>query len=695
MHKIGGRTLLLCAALLIAGGLAIHGSGARSARLRALRELTLELPPGPPLDARAVRFVPAGHVLSARLDVDGTLRVRSDGVALTVHIPELCPVRVPATERAAQVRLRAVPLIDLGEDRAQVGYDEAIELRVEAGCAEARQGRIAWGQLEGKTLSALQTADHGYRLDVRTLPLAAYLPEPLPRGIVALSPRTQGRYVLEATAHLADGAVVRRAITITSAARATGMSSLAVGQRVLLAPAGYRVERAPRLASAEVEHRHGVETFAPDVAGKFTLLDAAGGRLEVQALTHDRTPLDCGRAECHASISDAARDTPMSHTLESAAVAAAAFSGRGCALDCHAVGERGLRDGGFLDLARSLSFRPLANTTFESLPHALQRLAGVRCTSCHGPGAIPSLNDRSRILRASVCATCHDAPPRYTHVEAWSRSRMARSDASADARHLPACAKCHTTGGFLDGLGVRVRPDRSRDLDDALVGIACSACHAAHGATLAGRGLVRQVAAPASLGEAGLPTSSSTLCASCHAPADDEVVPSASSAALWRGSVVLPLRLGRLALTGPAPHAEVPGGCVGCHGGRGGEKTAGQLDHSFRVDAASCSSCHAQATDAEQGNAELQGSARALLLRIRQSCGATNEPSASPLHTQPTASGCVDSDRRAQAFFATALVLEDRAAYVHNAPFARSLVAQAEALLQSGGGPVRSRRPSQ
>lgn len=262
---------------------------------------------------------------------------------------------------------------------------------------------------------------------------------------------------------------------------------------------------------------------------------------------------------------------------------------------------------------------------------------------------------------------------------------MARSDADSDARHQPACARCHTTGGFLDALGVRKRADASRDVDDAVVGIACSACHAVHGAELGGGGLVREVASPASLGQPALSASTSTLCANCHAPTESEVSPAASSAALWRGSVVLPARLGGLVLRSAAPHANVPDGCVGCHGGRAASEANSDLDHSFRVDPATCKTCHAGTIEVAQGNTELAVRARSLLLRIQRSCRAAEELSdldASPLHMQRAESGCKDADPRAQAFFAAALVLEDRAAFVHNAPFARSLLTQAEALLQ-------------
>ena len=670
--------MLLAAVLLLAAAVT---SWCSSRSARASRVVTILLPPGPPISALAIELEPAARVYSARLDADGRLRLETDADELKVELPEHCSMHLTAATHSGGLALRAVPRLSLGDDLTQVGYDEPLAIAAKTGCSQA--GRITWRQLEGPPLAALQTTDQGRNLTARSLPLAAFLTLPLPRGVVALSPRTQGRYVLEATLHEDGLPDVRRAIRITSLARATGMSSLAVSQRVLLGGEGWRVERAPKNSRASVEHRHGVDSFAPDLAGKFGLIDARGARLELQALTHDRTPMDCGRAECHASLSSAALDTPMSHALQTRAMSAVAFSDRGCALDCHAVGERGLRDGGFLDLARELGFRALAETRYETLPHALQRLAGVRCTSCHGPSAIPIPQDRSKILRASVCATCHDAPPRYVHVQAWSSSRMARSDATPDARHVPACARCHTTGGFLAALGVRKRDDGSRDADDAVVGISCAACHAAHGPHLAS-GLVREVPQPASLASTS-PASASSLCASCHAPTDDELTPSASSAAIWSGTVRLPEALGGGLLRGAAPHADMVGGCTGCHGGA--STPSAKLDHSFKVNEPTCRVCHAndgkRRDSAGDGQSMLRERARALRDRIRQSCAAL--PAADDAHTmheQQLGSGCGVSDPRARAFYAVALVLEDGGAFVHNAPFAQSLLQDAEALLR-------------
>jgi Cytochrome c7 and related cytochrome c len=595
--------------------------------------------------AEDVRFEPRGHVRALRLDDRGWLQVSTDGAALTAHIPGHCPVHL---EQAAE--LVAQELFSYPETLAQVGYDAAFAVRVEPGCPEAEAADLRWSQVEGLPLAQLEA--RGRELHARTLPLAAYLSGPWPPGVVAVSPRTQGRYVLEAIARVAGREPARLRVTVTSIARATGLSSLAVSQRVMLGGDGWRVLRAPPGASPELQLRDGVVNFAADVPGRYLLANAAGEQLEAQALTHDHTPMDCGRAECHASISSGAETTPMSHAFELPFAHGVPAESASCMLDCHVVGEPGLSDGGFCDLARSLGEQA---TGYAQLPHALQRLAGVRCTSCHGPGAIPSQGGRARILRASVCATCHDSPPAYRHVAEWQSSRMARSDRDPASRQSLRCARCHTTGGFLHQQGERVRADWSLEAN-VEVGISCAACHTPHGPAL-GHGLVRSVQTPASL---AAPGARSAACVSCHAPLPDELTPSASSAVLVQGQLRLPESLGGELLAGARPHAELAGGCVACHGKRAGEA----LDHSFRVDSAVCTSCH----QARQP-AELHTRAEAVLRALEPRC-----PSS---HTGEPASPCASRALNV-ARYAARLVFDDRGAAAHNAPFARQLLELAE-----------------
>ncbi|MFT3924641.1 MAG: cytochrome c3 family protein [Myxococcales bacterium] len=496
-----------------------------------------------------------GHVFQARLDRQGNLDLESDGRQLVVLIPEHCPVHVPKHEDRPAIEVEARSLLSLGDEhRAQIGFDTVFELRAERPCREMISSTVTWTQLEGPALLDVRISEDGSTYRARTRPWSDLLGPTLPRGIVPTSPRTQGRYVLEARASTPDGRSVRRRITLTSIARATGLPSLSVGQEVLLGGAGWHFEHRPKGALLTFDAERGLTTFRADLPGKYQLADAAGRALEIHATTYERTPFDCARSECHARESSLARDTAMSHAYE-LAKHSRAYRGAvsGCGLDCHVVGEAGLRDGGFRDVARALSFRALDGPPFSDLPHALQRLGGVRCMSCHGPGAVPPPSGRARVLRTDVCATCHDAPPAYSHVVEWQSSAMARSDANAATRDDARCARCHTTGGFLHDIGVRTRSDLSRDVDGAVVGISCAACHAPHGSHL--DQLVRLTELPHALSgtRPDVATSTSSICLPCHAPFDTETLPSASQAVLAQGRVRLPSSLG-----GAGDHREGP-----------------------------------------------------------------------------------------------------------------------------------------
>src|SRR5690606_10045669 len=119
--------------------------------------------------------------------------------------------------------------------------------------------------------------------------------------------------------------------------------------------------------------------------------------------------------------------SPMTHVL------ARGLSGElgpypgSCALGCHSAGEPGLLDGGFAHVAEELGHGvPEASAGWDALPRRLRRVGGVTCTTCHGPGAVPERSARWAILRSDVCATCHDAPPRYSHAASYATSAMAR-----------------------------------------------------------------------------------------------------------------------------------------------------------------------------------------------------------------------------------------------------------------------------
>ena len=648
------------------------GSELVTLRIRATTE---------PIDVAAIQYDPASDVLSARVGAQGWLAIerRRSARPLTVRVPELCPVTIPPGKQSKALELQ--PVIDLGSDRPALGFDAAFTITVRHGCPERGRGRIRWRQLEGAPLAALSVSPDGFQLNARSARLEIAHPEPLPTaGIVPFSPRTQGRVVLEASWQGPGLPAVKRTLTIRATSRASGLTSVAVSQQLMLSGTGLHVQSAPAGGHAQVHQRGALAQLTPDAPGRWVLASDSGPELVLQAFWHDKTPYDCGRSECHAAIAEATLASPMSRALE-APLGASNPAAVSCMLECHVLGERGGGDGGFLDVASELGWTWLDSSRWQDLPQALRRLGGVRCTACHGPGAIPEPAARQQILRADVCATCHDAPPQYNQVQQWRASRMARSDATAHTRE-PGCATCHTTAGFLDAIGAR-SSHASLPAESANAGIACAACHAPH-APHTGARLIRL-----------LPESDPQLqpraavCLRCHSPVAGELQPSASSGALWLGSVRVPARDHDAweLVNAASAHRAVPGGCVGCHGGSAAA-AGGKLDHSFRSDPRSCAGCHdaseqpARAHDAQRS---LQQRAQALASRLTAECPS---PIDEPRHASgATASGTAPALRggaacRSQPLtrvrFELALVLEDPAAAIHNGPFARSLLEDAE-----------------
>ncbi len=570
--------------------------------------------------------------------------------------------------------------LDFGGDRADVGFDAVFVIDVKSTCAEVLGGGITWKQVAGAPLREQHVSNNGFRLSARTARAAALLPEPWPWGIVPVSPRTRGEVGLEAAWRDSAGHRMRRELRVAAVARSHGLPNTAVGTRALLGGEGWRLIESPPGASATVDVSDRHESLRPDVAGTFHLVDGRGHQLDLRAGRFDDTPLDCGRSGCHAEIATAARASPMASVLARGLRAGSVAHARGdyprCALGCHAVGEPGIADGGFVHVATEMGIAPDAQTTWEQLPAALRRQGGVGCLACHGPGAVPEAAARWSVLRSDVCAVCHDAPPRYGHVAAWRTSRMARADAAPRTRSQQPCVRCHTTWGSLASAQPGASARRPPDADDVgPIGIACVACHAVHepGTAQPARALLRETPVPTVLGDI-LPTARarSGTCLACHAPQVDGAQPFASAAALWLGRGGIDPQSGA-PLRGAAPHGLVDGGCVACH--RAGppeiERGAG---HAFRADRSACRACHTRELPLE----DLRGRAQALWRRLVALTGllARDPAGAEPLHAFVTG---VDRSRPlGRAAWNVLLVLEDRAAAVHNQPYARALLDAAE-----------------
>ena len=581
--------------------------------------------------------------------------------------------------------------VDLGADQPEVGFGERFQVEARSD----RDGAITWTQVSGPKLLEATTSDRGFRFSAKMPDLATMLSDGVPWGIVPVSPRTRAEAVLEADWRpTRGGAPVRRSIRVAAAARSRGLPNVPIGQRIYLGGAGWRVTAGPASAVATVRDVGGVSTFTPDQEGVFTLSDAAERILRVQAGRYDETPLDCGRGGCHGDISAAIERSPMTlalaRLLERPDLAP---DGVACALACHATGEPGIHDGGFVDVATELGSSATLEGVAElsSLPRDLRRLGGVGCLACHGPSALPEASARWSVLRSDLCAYCHDAPARYGHVAGWRASQMAHADRDPEARSRAECVACHTTWGFLERVSAPTperRAARRPPDGTGTIGIACAACHDAHAGetTTRQRGLLRAIPLSEMFDQVPEPArSTSGACLACHAPdslvsgrtgsppADDRGLVLASAAAIWAGRGGVDPETGK-SLDGPAPHLGVAGGCVGCHadGPAGLEAGAG---HAFKALRSRCDVCHRDRVP-EPSSPTLQAEARELWEKLIERGvveGGTKSDAPRPLH----ATAKPGTDRRAplaRAAFDLLLVLEDPAAYAHNLPYAERLV---------------------
>ncbi len=584
------------------------------------RTITVTVPDG----AGELTVSPPDSLVSKHPREPGSFELAIRGDApITLSAPGTCPQTIAREVTAADLRAA----IEVPSDLPDVGWNAPFSLRVQPTCDEARRGRVDWRVIEG-VLASFEIADGGFSLRGRTRAQPA---ETRPWGIVPVSPRTRGTTVIEARWTDERGHALTRTVRVSAAARASGVASIAVDQTVHLGGRGWRLLRStpadvrPELVEIEPDlHR-----FRARRPGQFVLLDEKQRPLSIRAGLHERVPLDCGRSECHRAATDDVQTSPMTHVLRNGLEGALSSTyDPACAIACHAAGEPGLDDGGFVAVAARLGFSlpaPHAGA-WDALPRALRRLGGVGCTSCHGPAAIPEPTARFAILRADVCATCHDAPPRYSHVAAWRASAMAQSDRDPIAAGDPACQRCHTTAGFLRTLSSARREDAPREAGP--IGIACAACHAPHAAH--GASLVREVAVDAPF--AALPPKD-RICVPCH---------ESGAAAVWAG---------RSGAT--SPHASV--GCTGCHmTARAGDADRGSA-HAFRVDYAACRACHTRGLPSPQEMLRplvppSERGSPAHVARMRQ--------------TKP-------SDPQALGMRALA---EDRAAWVHNSRYVRAVL---------------------
>lgn len=586
--------------------------------------------------------------------------------SLSVRLPNACPVvvKLDRTKPGEARRVQARPYLDLGPNRPELGFDARFEIEAKPGCPEAARGTVSWRQLEGAPLKEVRSERRGFSYSARTQKHQELVPAPPKGRIVPISPASSGHVLLEATLKLPDGSASRARISLAAVSRARGLPNVPVNASVLLGGEGWTLLDKPPGASTRLASDDGLTWFRPRVSGRWLLTDGNGHELSVQSALYSAMPLDCARADCH-------QDRGFGTAGAMGSVMSRALAGHlgplydpTCALGCHAVGEPGLDDGGFDDVAQQMDFHLSAHTLPAELPPQLERLSNVGCLACHGPGTIPEPSARWSILSAAVCAYCHDQPPRYDHVQSWKKSGMSRADHDPAARSSPECMKCHTTWGFLTAANTN---ETSRQPPaDVVLGVSCPACHDVHQSP-ATAGLVRRRKPPAAAST--LPAAAleaSGVCLHCHAPSRPgpgaDEFPWASVTAIFAGTGGFD-RSGR-SLSGRGPHAALPRGCLTCHGD----------NHDFFVRPNRCGECHEPA----MRDGSLQRHAQALWSRLVQR-GAVKPLGAAGTHMELGFSAPTRIEKLAA--YNISLVLLDSAADVHNPSYATLLLEEASHML--------------
>lgn len=516
----------------------------------------------------ALEITPGSAVRSRRVDGEEVLLTLDGERPVQLVHPRACPFELAPSQR----NVRLVPWVTAA-GIAQGGFGQRFRIVVQAGCEAARTGSVSWSEVAGAPLEDVELAARGWVYAARFESLLAARGAPSPDGIVPLSAGQRGTHRLhwkwQWEEHALEGDV-----EVHAAARATGLPNLALGHAGLLSGVGWHVVSAPDGGLAKLDARDDHTRLLVDRPGRWELARDRGEGLTLDVGDLSQTPLDCGRSGCHAAAAEGAAQSPMTTVFARSVTTGSPGS---CARACHVLGEEGLPDRGFWDVAQSLEWRPPLDggVAWSDVPRALRRVSGVSCLSCHGAARIPPESARWKVLRSEVCATCHDAPPRYGHVQAWSGTAMAHADAAPETR-VGSCADCHTTSGFLTRLGAKARPAPEP------LGLTCATCHAPHASH--GKRLLRQPVLPFS-GERI--DDSTRLCASCHGPSSPKELPRSGAAGLvleWGVDVKTGARLG----DGRPSHQ-----CIDCH--RHSDSTVERgAGHGFVAREADCVTCHEQ-----------------------------------------------------------------------------------------------------
>lgn len=499
----------------------------------------------------------------------------------------------------------------------QVGFDREVTVVAHvSGVPPDAEVGYRWEQVGGPDVSASLVGANTATLRLRTPPLDRFVPEPIRAGVIPIPAAAAIPIRVRVTATVGGREVAGE--TLVQAAYATaGTRGVATDTVVHLAGHAGQSEwhwtlrsrsGTPGVTSA-IEGEHSrfatVRTYLPD---DVTAREELSG-LEVRLHGDDWDRFEpCGR--CHATEQTLWAGSRHATVLERGLRGLLGPDYREECLECHALGyQPGVSNGGFDDVALQARWRFPSELGSESaaLPAKLQRLAGVTCLSCHGPGRFTPAR-----LDTGMCARCHDRPPRYTSVAQWRRTAKSRFDPPVDDDH-PAvraeCTRCHSAQGFVAWTAGRAH--RSAPSAAEAQPITCAACHDPHDP--------RKPAQLRVYGATTLPSGrrvphagAGALCMACHNSASrrGEGMPDAPQAAVLTGG---------LAWTPMATsiHEGLRGTCVACH-------EAHEWKATVPCDARSCagSGCHEDGPECGTG---LRGEVEVALRTLRPAADSDEE----------------------------------------------------------------------
>ena len=364
MKRTGARLARAAAALLTA---LLAGCYSPTPKLT----LRVELPAELASEAKALEVLP--HIAEIRRAVGNgvvALELKQNAGKIRLHVPGGCTTLVDLETLEAtephEVTLR--PWFDLGASDRVVGLAQSFQLTAFRNCADAEQARASFAITGGAPLQDVYFHPSGRGFSARTRATAP--PTLGESGVVPVSAREQQRLRSEVTfqAQLPNGEKLTRVLSIAAVARSSGLRDVGLTHPVLLAGAAWSLEKKPENSKALLRPVEQLFELVPDLPGSYELRDPAGNALSLHSARYDQTPLDCGRANCHAEIALSAAKSPMTQVLASDLGGCHALTNPSCASACHATGEPGTNDGGFTQVAAELGLSALP-AEHDELPH--------------------------------------------------------------------------------------------------------------------------------------------------------------------------------------------------------------------------------------------------------------------------------------------------------------------------------------